>query len=82
MDARKQKIGLDDLEELFAGASKLIVARGKNRQEFALKDGLPDEELLVKHVLGRSGNLKAPSVRFGKTWLVGWGEPTWEELFD
>ena len=81
MDARKQKVGLEDLEELFDGASRLIVARGKNRQEFDLKAGLPDEELLVKHVLGRSGNLKAPSVRFGKTWLVGWGEPTWDAVF-
>ena len=81
MDARKQKIGLDDLEQLFDGASKLIVARGKNRQEFSLKDGLPDEDVLVKHVLGRSGNLKAPSVRVGKTWLAGWGAPAWDEVF-
>lgn len=46
-----------------------------------LKKDAPDEDELARLVLGRSGNLKAPSVRTGKTWVVGFGEATWNEHF-
>ena len=35
-----------------------------------------DEEL-KKILLGRSGNLKAPTIRVGKHLLVGWCEAAW-----
>lgn len=35
----------------------------------------------MKNVLGPSGNLRAPSLRMGKTWLVGFGEETYEKQF-
>ena len=34
VDARKEKYGPDDLEELFAGAKEVIVARGKRFERF------------------------------------------------
>ena len=32
--------------------------------------------------LGPSGNLKAPTIRFGKTILVGWKEDIWRKALD
>ena len=35
------------------------------------------DEGLEKILLGRSGNLKAPTIRIGKHLLVGWCEAAW-----
>lgn len=31
--------------------------------------------------MGRSGNLRAPSIKMGKTWLVGYNEELYSETF-
>lgn len=82
MDARKERYGADDLDALFDGASKIITARGKKSVVFDLKQDDVDEAELEKNVLGPSGNLRAPALRMGKTWLVGFGEPAWVDHFD
>lgn len=58
------------------------MAKGKQTVELDMKKDAPDEDELARLVLGRSGNLRAPAVRTGKTWVVGFGEPTWTEHFD
>ena len=45
-----------------------------------MKNGAPDREALEKAVLGPSGNLRAPALRLGKTWVIGFGAETYEEL--
>ncbi|MFT5284472.1 MAG: hypothetical protein ACI8TQ_000629 [Planctomycetota bacterium] len=82
MDARKTRIGPDELEELFADSSRILVSKGKKTIVVDLKKDAPDAEELSALVLGRSGNLKAPSIRMGKTWIVGYGDVTWTEHFD
>lgn len=82
MDARKTRIGPDDLSELFKDASKLLVSKGKQTVAVNMKKDVPDADELAKLVLGRSGNLKAPTIRMGKTWIVGYGDYTWTEHFD
>jgi arsenate reductase-like glutaredoxin family protein len=79
VDAKKQRFGEADLDELLEGANKVITARGKKELVFDLKKGEYDRAELVKNVLGPSGNLRAPSLRMGKTWLVGFGEETYEK---
>ena len=37
---------------------------------------------LVEAMLGPTGNLRAPTLRLGKTWIVGFGEPAWLDYFD
>ena len=39
------------------------------------------DETFEAAVLGPSGNLRAPAIRLGKTWLVGWSETAFEEVF-
>ena len=79
MDARKNKFERGDLEEVFAGLTKLIVGKGKKVLEFDLND--PDWDEIATHALGRSGTLRAPTVKRGKTGLVGFHAEAWDAAF-
>ena len=39
----------------------------------------PDEETLLTHLLGPTGNLRAPTIRKGGTLLVGFNEDAYAE---
>lgn len=60
--------------ELAGQVSKIVAARGKNVTTIDLKKDKPDEEELLKHLLGPTGNLRAPTIRKGKTLYVGFNE--------
>jgi len=45
-----------------------------------MKNDKPDDETLLAHLLGPSGNLRAPTIRKGKTLLVGFSEEAYKEL--
>jgi len=79
VNAAKEKYGEGDLEELFDGASKVLVAKGKKTLSFDPRKDDLDE--IAEVVIGRSGNLRAPSIRMGKTWLVGFNEEVYGEKF-
>lgn len=81
IDARKVKFQKSDLKGLFEGATKIIACRGKKATVFDMKQDPPSPADLAKAVLGPSGGLRAPALRMGKTWVVGFGEPGWEEAF-
>jgi arsenate reductase-like glutaredoxin family protein len=62
------------------GIEKLIVAKGKNIQAFDLKHDRPTDETLLAHLLGPTGNLRAPTARIGKVMMVGFNEETYRQL--
>lgn len=73
VNAAKERFGADDLPALFDGAKKVIAAKGKKVTTLSLsKDSNPEE--LAAIALGPTGNLRAPSARVGKTWLIGFNE--------
>lgn len=73
MNATKDRIGEDALADLFAGAKTVIAAKGKKVIRLDLgNDGAAAE--LASVALGPTGNLRAPSARVGKTWLIGFNE--------
>ena len=81
MNATKTKYGQDDALALLKSVSKLRVAKGKKVTDVDLKkDDLTDEEL-AKLMLGPTGNLRAPTLRKGKTLVVGFNEEMYEEVF-
>ena len=45
-----------------------------------LKKERPDEEALAKILLGPTGNLRAPTLRLGKTLIVGFDREMYERL--
>lgn len=61
---------------LVKAASKVIVAKGKKVQTFP--GGTASKEV-VDALLGPTGNLRAPTIRAGKTLLVGFDEDSFEK---
>ncbi len=41
----------------------------------------PSKSELEKHLLGPTGNLRAPTLRKGKTMIVGYNEEVYQEIF-
>lgn len=44
-----------------------------------MKKDAPDEATLLAHILGPSGNLRAPTLRKGKTLLIGFNEEAYRD---
>ena len=63
------------------GVNELYAAKGKKVVHVNLKKDSPTEAELMKLVLGPTGNLRAPTIRKGKTLMVGFNEETYEKLF-
>jgi arsenate reductase-like glutaredoxin family protein len=61
-------------------ADKVIVARGKKMVCFDMKKDPPDEATLLAYLLGPTGNLRAPTLRKGKTLLVGFSEDAYRQV--
>lgn len=58
------------------------MAKGKKVVAFDLKKDKPDDETLLAHMLGPTGNLRAPTIRKGKTLLVGFNEDVYADVLD
>ncbi|MDE0555016.1 MAG: ArsC family (seleno)protein [Candidatus Poribacteria bacterium] len=75
-DARKEKIEAAAVWELMGGAERIVVAKGRRVETF-----VPTEDTqasILKAVLGRSGSLRAPTVRTGDVFLVGYNATLYE----
>ena len=70
-----KKLGREDALEMAKAASKLIVSKGKKLSEWK-PGGAPTDEA-VDAMLGPTGNLRAPTLRVGKTIVVGFNEETY-----
>jgi arsenate reductase-like glutaredoxin family protein len=79
VDARKQKLAPKDLPALFAKADKIVVCRGQQSEELRFAARTPTLAELDA-TLGQTGNLRAPTIRIGKTYYVGFSEPAWRVL--
>lgn len=74
------KLGQEKALELATAASKVIVARGKKLTTFDMKKDPPAEEDLLLHMLGTTGNLRAPTIKLGKTVMVGFNAEVYQEI--
>lgn len=74
-----RKLGKDDAKAMLKKASKLLVAKGKKVREFKLGSTLDPEA--VDAMLGPTGNLRAPTMKIGKTIVVGFNEEMFEQFF-
>jgi len=54
--------------------TRLVVAKGKKFTEIDLMKDRPEDAALVKLMLGPTGNLRAPTMKIGKSVLVGFNE--------
>ena len=80
-DARKSTLEEKEAFELLRGADEIYAARGKRVVHVDLKKEKPGREMLAALLLGPTGNLRAPTLRQGRTLIVGFDEATYRELF-
>lgn len=58
-----------------------MVAKGKKILTFDLEADRPSDEEILDLILGRSGTLRAPSLRVGDTFVVGYNAELLGEVF-
>jgi len=74
-----RKLAKKDATAMVKAASKVYVAKGKKLDEF--KPGGKADPAAVAAMLGPTGNLRAPTLRVGKTVIVGFNEDLYREIF-
>jgi len=60
------------------GAEKVVVGRGQKVHAY-----LPDaatKDMIMNEALGRSGNLRAPTLKIGNVYYIGYNEAMYKEL--
>jgi arsenate reductase-like glutaredoxin family protein len=79
-DAKKATIKGAAALDVLAGVDELYVAKGKKIEHVDLRKAKPDHAALLALVLGPTGNLRAPTLRKGRTLIVGFEEGTYKKL--
>jgi len=80
VEARKQKIHDDEAWNILSSADEIVVGRGKKFQ--ILKPSEENKEKILKVCLGRTGNLRAPSLKIGNRMIVGFNEDMYAQFVE
>jgi arsenate reductase-like glutaredoxin family protein len=80
VDAKKATIKGAAALGVLEGVDELYVAKGKKVEHVDLRRGRPDRATLLGLLLGPTGNLRAPTVRKGRTLIVGFEEGVYEDV--
>jgi len=78
VNAKKQTYNGEDALGVVKSAKKVFVAAGKKILEFDVKTADKDE--LLKKITGPSGNLRAPTLKVGDVFYVGFNPEMYSEL--
>lgn len=79
-DARKEAINLASAWEKIKQYDIVHIGKGKKVMTFS-----PDEtnrETILKAAIGRSGNLRAPTVEIGSELMIGYNDEMYQGLMD
>ena len=68
-DARKQKLNSTEVWERIKTAQSIHVAKGKKVDVF--DPNADSQDTILKAIMGRSGNLRAPTLQIGDRFFVG-----------
>jgi arsenate reductase-like glutaredoxin family protein len=80
VDGKKIKFSPAEALALLDKVKVLIAARGKKVVRFDLVKARPDDETLLSHLIGPSGNLRAPAAIVGKTLFVGFNSEAYQQF--
>lgn len=78
-DARKERFDEQAVWDLAKRFHSLVIAKGKTYIE--IEPNEESRESILKEVMGRSGNLRAPSLVIGDKLVVGYNEAMYKEFF-
>lgn len=79
-DARKEKIDADKAWDIFAKAGQILIGKGKKILSFKPEEASREE--ILKAAMGRSGNLRAPTLQVKNTLFVGFNESIYQDLIN
>jgi hypothetical protein len=80
VNAKKAPIAGEAALAVLRDVDDLYVTKGKKVVHVDLRAGRPPKAELLGLLLGPSGNLRAPTVRRGRTLVVGFDESTYAAL--
>jgi len=80
IDAKKNTIGPSRALALVKDVDEIVATRGRQVVRIDLKKEKPDAETLRRLLIGPSGNLRAPTLRIGRTLLVGFDEQAYRSF--
>ena len=80
VDAKKQTIKKGQALDVLANVDQLYVAKGKRVLHVDLRKARPPKAELLELLHGPTGNLRAPTLRKGRTLIVGFDERTYEQV--
>ena len=70
-----ERIGPDEALKMARRASRVIVARrGATVVTYDMRRDQPDDATLLRHMLGPTGWLRVPTIRCGKTLMIGFSD--------
>lgn len=77
VEARKVQIADDKAWKLLKTANEIVVGRGKKYLVFTPSEKVKGE--ILKQCLGRTGNLRAPTLKIGSRYIVGFNEDMYQK---
>ena len=79
VNAAKETVsGEEAVWELLSKADKIVVTSGKKILEYVPTDEAKEE--IIKKVSGRTGNLRAPALRIGDSYYIGFNESLYQQI--
>ena len=78
MDARQEKLDSTEVWERIKTAQSIHVAKGKKVDVF--DPTVDSQDDILKAIMGRSGNLCAPTLQVGDTFFVGFNAPLYDAI--
>ena len=81
VNAKKTILANPEALELLGQVDELYATKGTKVIHVDLKKERPDDETLLNLVIGPSGKLRAPTLKKGRTLIVGFDEATYQHVF-
>ncbi|MBU0908240.1 MAG: hypothetical protein KKA54_09500 [Proteobacteria bacterium] len=78
VNARQEPLEAQKTWDLLADSNKILIASGNKIREYS--PGPDKKEEILKIVLGRSGTLRAPTLKIGNTFYIGYSNEMYDEL--
>lgn len=80
VSASKTRLPLDKALELLKGVEHIYSAKQNKVIHLDLKNQKPSKEDIAAHILGPTGNLRAPAIKAGNKLIIGFNKELLEEL--
>ena len=74
-----KKLGRDAALDMARAAERLIAAKGKKVTRVDISQDHPADDELARLMLGPTGNMRAPTLRVGRTVFVGYNDQVFAE---